>query len=339
MTEYPPPGAGPGRGTCCGGNRQADRQKYARPVTQETGYSRARYSTSRGVGLMAWITVRESPDLERRRAACVRRWDLRLGQVLSGGYRSSVCECTIGAGADAVLKLTVTAEEASFEARALECWRGTGAAVRLLEADAEKGAVLLERLRPATSLPGVDERWVLDVVVDLLVRLHAGGGDDRFPDFVELYPYLAENSIDDNRYERATRKEPDRAVVALGLMDEAARAARDLCPTASKKVLLHRDFLDKNLLLNGDRYLAVDPLPRIAEPESEIGFFACEHPPARGIFERAALIAERLDADCDRTLRWTAVWTVLLATSAWRRDQDELDTLVASAEFEDILRG
>jgi streptomycin 6-kinase len=239
---------------------------------------------------------------------------------------------------EAVLKLTVTVDEAVLEARALECWRDTGGAVRLLDADPDNGALLLERLRPATPLPGVDQRWVLEVVVELLARLHAVGPDGRFPDLVDLYPHLAEHSIEDNRYERQTRREPDRAGVALGLMDAAAQAAERLCSTATEKVLVHGDFLDKNLLLNGDRYVAVDPIPRLAEPESEIGFFACDHPAVSGIFDRATRIAERLDADADRAVRWAGVWTVLLATSAWRQDQHELDSFVASSQFEEVLR-
>jgi streptomycin 6-kinase len=160
-----------------------------------------------------------------------------------------------------VLKLTVTAEEAFLEALALERWRETGVAVRLLDADPKNAALLLERLRPATPLPGVAEKWVLEVVAELLARLHGVGGDDRFPDLVDLYPYLARHSMEDNRHERETRVESGRAGVALGLMDAAARAARNLCSTATEKVLLHGDFLDKNLLLNGDRYVAVDPIP------------------------------------------------------------------------------
>jgi len=291
------------------------------------------------LGLVAWMAVREAPELDRRRAACVRRWRLRLGQALAGGYRSYVCECTAGARAEAVLKLTVTAEEALLEARALERWRETRAAVRLLDADPENGALLLERLRPATPLPGVDQGWVLEVVADLLVRLHGVGSAGHFPDLVDLYPHLAEHSVEDNRYEREVRKEPGRAALALDLMADAARVADHLSSTARKKVLLHGDFLDKNLLLNDDHYVAVDPIPRIAEPESEIGFFACDHPPVSGIFDRATRIAERLSADTDRAVRWAAVWTVLLATSAWRQDQDQLDELVASQEFQAILRG
>jgi streptomycin 6-kinase len=122
-------------------------------------------------------------------------------------------------------------------------------------------------------------------------------------------------------------------------MDAAGRAAGELCATSTRSVLLHGDFLDKNLLLNADRFVAVDPIPRSGEPESEIGFFASDHPPVEGIFARAAALAERLGAERERAMRWAAVWTVLQTVSAWRPDQDELERLISSVEFQTILEG
>jgi streptomycin 6-kinase len=291
------------------------------------------------IWLVAWINQRNASDLECRRSACAKGWQLILGAGLAGGYRSHIWECTTARGVGAVLKLTVTVEEAELEARALQRWLGTGATVELLDVDLENGALLLERLRPATPLPGGDEPGALEVVVDLLARLHSVGPQTGFPTLGELYPHLARHSVEDNRYEREARAEPARAAGALDLLDVAARAARDLWATSTAAILLHGDFLDKNVLRNADRYVAVDPIPRLGDPESEIGFFACDHPPVTGIFARAHAIAERLGADPDRARRWAAVWTVLLTASAWRPDQDQLDALVASSEFHETLEG
>jgi streptomycin 6-kinase len=284
-----------------------------------------------------WISRRVAPDLDERKATCLRRWGLRRPAALEGGFRSHLCECLSAGGEAVVLKLTVTLEEAALEARALELWRGTGAAVRLLDADLEHGGLLLERLRPASHLHGGDST-VIEVVVDLMGRLHSVGAVDGFPSLAELYPHLAAHSIEDNAYERATRGEPSRAAPALELMAAAGESAERLLSSAPVQTLLHGDLLDKNLLRHGERYVAVDPIPRIGEPASEIGFYACDHPPVRTIFTRASRIAEHLGADADRAVRWAAVWTVLLATSAWRADQDALDALVSSHEFGSALR-
>jgi streptomycin 6-kinase len=111
-----------------------------------------------------------------------------------------------------------------------------------------------------------------------------------------------------------------------------------LCATARQTVVLHGDFLDKNLLRNGTRYVAIDPLPRVGDPCADIGFFAAGHPPATGILERAAAIARRMSLDRHRAQRWAVVWTVLQACHAWREDQSELEACLASREFEHLLR-
>jgi streptomycin 6-kinase len=288
---------------------------------------------------VTFATADDLRRLELRQAAAAKGWVLHLGETFTGGYRSHVRECTTAAGHTAVLKLTATVDEAKLESAALEHWRSTGATVRLLDFDPVNGALLLERLEPGTPLPGGNGPQALDIAVDLLGRLHGVGVKEGFPDLADLYPRLAQDSIDDIHHERRTRGEPDRAADALNLMETAARAVADLCSTSASTTLLHGDFLNKNLLLYGPRYVAVDPIPRLGDPASEIGFFACHHPPVAGIFRRASTIAVRLGADPERAVRWAAVWMVLLATSAWREDQHEMDTLVVSPEFQSVLTG
>jgi streptomycin 6-kinase len=163
------------------------------------------------IAAVAWILQRETQDLDSRQAACAKKWKLSLGAAPSGGFRSCVRECTVDGRAEVVLKVTVTLDEAVLEARALQLWEPTAAAVRLLDADLECGALLLERLRPATPLPGGDESQALEVAADLLTRLHSVGSSDAFPSLADLYPHLAEHSMVDIRYERETRGEPMRA--------------------------------------------------------------------------------------------------------------------------------
>jgi streptomycin 6-kinase len=288
---------------------------------------------------VAWINERALVDLEARRQACAERWGLIVGSPLTGGFRSAVFECTSAGGQEVVLKFLPTMEEATLEARALRAWEETGASVRLLDDDLTGAALLLERLRPALTPIDEDDGRIIGIVAEVMGRLQAVGPVDGFPDLAELFPHLARHSAEDNHHERRERGEPTRGAPAMALMAAAQRTATDLCSTARGHVLLHGDLLDKNLLLSGDRYLAVDPIPRMGEPESEVGFYATDHPPVAGIFERAALLAERLHADADRAVRWAAVWTVLQAASAWRDDQDELDVLTSSASFRAVLDG
>ena len=65
---------------------------------------------------------------------------------------------------------------------------------------------------------------------------------------------------------------------------QVARAAGvDLCAERRSRVLLHGDFLNKNLLLGPAGYVAVDPRPLLGDPCCDVGFFAASYRPAAHI--------------------------------------------------------
>jgi streptomycin 6-kinase len=138
--------------------------------------------------------------------------------------------------------------------------------------------------------------------------------------------------------EQRTRGDPRRGEGGLARLGVAKAAAMRLCATTEQPVLLHGDFLDKNLLCTETGYVAVDPIPRLGDPCADIGFFAADHPPAATILQRAAAIAERMGLDEHRARRWAAIWTVLQTSQAWREDQQALEASLASDEFESLLR-
>lgn len=113
----------------------------------------------------------------------------------------------------------------------------------------------------------------------------------------------------------------------------ARAAAMNLCATTERTVLLHGDFVDKNLLRSGAGYVAIDPIPRIGDPCSEP---AC-HPPATTILQRAGAVAGHMGLDRQRALRWAAVWAVLQTCQAWRDDQSDLKACLSSDQFEHLL--
>jgi streptomycin 6-kinase len=102
-------------------------------------------------------------------------------------------------------------------------------------------------------------------------------------------------------------------------------------------VLLHGDFLDKNLLLGPAGYIAIDPMPRVGDPCAEVGFFAACHPPGGHIAARAHALAGRLGLDETRSARWAAVWAVGEACETWREDSDEVMAWVRSEEAARLL--
>ena len=89
-------------------------------------------------------------DLPNLLAKASSRWELTLGEpfLLSYNY---VCAARRADGTPAVLKIGVPNRELTSEINTLRVYDGQGAC-RLLEADAEAGMLLLERLQPGTML-------------------------------------------------------------------------------------------------------------------------------------------------------------------------------------------
>lgn len=278
-------------------------------------------------------------DFDRRLRACVQRWQLQAGEQLAGGFRSRVLSCVAADGTEVVVKLAATREQLRAEAAALTAWAATGAAVRLIDTDSAHGALLLERITPGTHLPGDDEQAAIGAAAGVLGALH-GVPRPAYPfqalrAAVTTAARLARRAAE---YEQRARGEQERGLPGMRRLPLARAAAGRLCAEPARTVLLHGDFLAKNLLWNGARYLAIDPMPSIGDPCADVGFFAAGQPPAATILHRASGIAELTGLDSRRARRWAAVWTVLQACEAWRDDQSDLEAALSSAEFDFLLR-
>ncbi len=66
--------------------------------------------------------------------------------------------CLAADGTEVVVKLAATREQARAEAAALTDWASTGAAARLIDADFDHNALLLEQIRPGRACPGTTQR-------------------------------------------------------------------------------------------------------------------------------------------------------------------------------------
>jgi streptomycin 6-kinase len=238
-------------------------------------------------------------------------------------------------GTDAVLKLPATLAEARVEGAALRAWAGEGA-VALLDSDGDTGALLLERLRPGTPLPRGGEGSV-EIAAATLAALHRASYDGgAFRTLAGTFPDHEREVRDDLAHERRARGEPERALAAERALPAAGLLMERLAGDDSRRVLLHGDFLTKNLLLGADGYRAIDPLPRIGDPCADAAMFASGQP-AAAVLDTAAALASSLALDVDRTVAWAVVWTVMVTVQAWRSDQAELDLLVESPTFRGVL--
>ena len=272
-------------------------------------------------GNLGAVRVAGQGDIDARLEECCRLWGLHAPSRMRGGFSgASVFACVDRLGNPVVVKLSESAVDAERQAAALQAWRGQGAVELIAFAD-DVAALLMPRLVPGTPLRAGDDAATIAVVAQTLRSLHAATR-------VSVLPTMAV-AFDEYLTHARSHAEPDTSGVSL--LDASRAAAMDLIETTSSVVLPHGDPLDKNLLLHGNEYVAVDPIPRLGDPCSDIGFFSAGRQPCSGLFDRASLLADMIGVDRHRAMRWAAVWVVGEACETWRSDSEDLQRLVRTA--------
>src|SRR5262249_54992256 len=156
----------------------------------------------------------------------------------------------------AVLKLGMPHFEAVHELAGLRFWDGDPT-VRLLDADGDLNAMLLERCEPGTHLRGLPEEEQDVVIAGLLRRLW------RAPPEPHAFRPLAEHTAAwaaETRAEAEPRADP-------GLVREGLRLFEELPRTAAAEVLLTTDLHAGNVLrAEREPWLAIDPKPFVGDP-------------------------------------------------------------------------
>lgn len=223
--------------------------------------------------------------LPRLAAECAEEWSLELGEPFPGGNVSLTLEATRADGTPAVLKLNFPERESAHESHALELWKGRGA-VRLLETDAARSALLLERALPGDPLWGVaDDEEATRFAATALQRIW------QPPPAAHPFRILAHEA---EEWMGRLRRDWE----ALGrpfeerLVQAGEDAARDLSPTQPELVVCHQDFQGSNVLrAEREPWLAIDPKPIVGEPAFDVASLLRD----RRWDIRANVIRRRLD--------------------------------------------
>ncbi|MFG2222894.1 aminoglycoside phosphotransferase family protein [Streptomyces sp. NPDC048644] len=241
------------------------------------------------------------------------RWDVRLGAPYDGGTCAWVAPAELPDGAPAVLKVGWPHREAEGEAPALRIWDGNGA-VRLLRHDRSRGALLIERCTPGTSLAAAalppEERLALAAGV-LRALWSAPTPPDGTLERVEQV--CAEWA--DLVQERMLRLRPG---YDAGLVELGARLLRTLPSGARREVVVHGDANPGNMLAARRRpWLAIDPKPMTGDPAydpwpllTQIDDPFTRDDPRPVLRERCALLADALGDDPARLAAWAVARSV-----------------------------
>jgi len=191
--------------------------------------------------------------LQRTAEEVAAEWGLELGAPFALSRYSYVAP----AGEAAVLKVAWDGDDESLdENEALELWAGDGA-VRLLRGDKARRALLEERARPGTDISELADEQATAIAVEVGLKLWrpAGAPFRRVADEVPQWIANAE-------------RERERTGWLLEL-------ARELWSSfePGDDWLVHGDFHHHNILRHGDRHVAIDPKPYLADREYDVPSF------------------------------------------------------------------
>jgi streptomycin 6-kinase len=246
-------------------------------------------------------------------ASLEQEWSITVGRSYQDATEALVAEATLADGTPAVLKLLVPGPDnnARNEVTVLRLACGDGC-VRLLRADPERGALLLERLgRPLHEL-GLPLAQRLEILCTAAARVWRPAAGCGLPTGAAL-----------------GRPGPARA----GGTAPAGAAPRSAAHDDARAVLVHGDVHQWYALQEDTGFKLVDPDGLIAEPEYDLGVLMREDPAvflasaarngaadngaadngaARGMvrekaWERAGWLARRCGLDATAIWQWGVV--------------------------------
>jgi streptomycin 6-kinase len=274
----------------------------------------------------AWLAA--LPDLVDGFAA---RWSLAIDAPFPGIKFNFVAPATRSDGTACVFKLSREVDETRNEIAALRLWDGDGA-VRLLDAEPDQGALLLERLAPGTMLLEVasadDDRATLIAAEVLRELWRPARTDDGLRSLDSWCDAYARNRV---ALQAGTGGFP------AALFDRADGLRRDLLASTTLPTALHGDLHHHNILrAQRAEWLAIDPKGLLGDRAFDVcQFFRnpdFDRLPARRVnARRLDIFCATLGLDRQRVKDWCLVHAVLDA--CWEyEDGNDWQPAVAYAE-------
>jgi len=238
-------------------------------------------------------------------AECAEEWELELGAPFEPGHISLVVPALRADGSEAVLKINFPDPESEHEADALAHWDGSGA-VRLLEREDARRALLIERCRSGAQLWSRPEDEANEIAAGVLLRLWQTPAPGR--PFRRLTGEARRGATElPRRWEECGRP------FGRGLLDEAVEFLEAAAVEPDEPVVLHQDLHGGNVLAaEREPWLAIDPKPLVGERSFDTASLLRDRreelvrdpDPSRRVRRRLDLLSERLDLDRERVRGW-----------------------------------
>ena len=252
-----------------------------------------------------------------------REWDVAIHET----FETATSSLALGVRGDehVVLKVVRSAGDEWHSGEVMQAFGGRGMARALA---CVPGAILIERLRPGTSLASLSQAGrddeATDVLADVIEAMSPDDRDTQSPTVADWGQAFSRHALGGNRS------------LPQHLVDRASEMFDRLAQTQARPRLLHGDLQHYNVLFDRFRgWLAIDPKGVIGEREYEIGALLRNPVGEPELFAQRAVIerrvnklATRLGIDTGRTLSWAFAQAVLSAI--WSIEDGDAPEMCAS---------
>lgn len=230
-----------------------------------------------------------------------------------------------------VLKIGVPRDELTSEIAALRFFNGEGAC-QLIEADEDKGFLLLERLRPGVMLSTLtDDEESTRIAAEVMKQIWRPFGSVTLPPDGRD-PSLALRMTDTNKFIQLShwfdglRRLREMYTGGTGplnkkLVERVEASVRDFFVENHMPVLMHGDFHHYNILSSERGWLIIDPKGVIGQAGYEVGPFMVnpwgsfsDGISRRVVERRVDIFHELLGFERPRIIEWSLAHAIL---SAW----------------------
>lgn len=233
-----------------------------------------------------------------------------------------------------VLKLGPPCAELTSETAALQLFNGR-ASVRLLNHDAARGALLLERVVPGDALHQLqDEPTATQTAARLIRQLwREPPTDHSFPTLSRWFRSLA-------ILQAQTAPE-----FSKDLIERASETLALLQASAPQPAILHGDLHHENILYSHDQgWLAIDPKGVCGDPGYEVGTFMLNQLPGNAspselreiLSRRLSIFADELNIERKRLIDWAFCHAMLSAAWSLEEGADYKRTIFVANVLKDL---
>ncbi|KAB2328487.1 hypothetical protein F7731_25510 [Cytobacillus depressus] len=193
---------------------------------------------------------------------CEERWQLKIMPPFDLSY-NFVAPAIRNDGLEAVVKLAVPNDEFLSEAEALALFNGNGM-VKVIDVDKEMGILILERLKPGTTLASLENYEEAALIAsNIMKKLWRPA-----PKSVYI-PHSKERGIS---LGKIFAEHPEGlGPITKEMLQEATEIFQRLFKNADQSFLLHGDLHHYNILMSSSSsWLAIDPKGLIGDREYDV---------------------------------------------------------------------